>query len=147
LPNKPIVSKQANSGWSFTPKNQFLIMYWRKWNLYTIEGVKREAVSKNPWHWGSRNKSVTILTIKPALQPYRQGRNFSVQATVLYIVCDSRVHNPAYPSHHLLHIPPIWTNKIWDTFNGEQEGIENGQENELLQTNLTNAALPIYLLG
>lgn len=121
-PKKPIVSKQANrGGWSFTPKNQFWIMYWRKWNLYTIERVKREAVSKSLWHWGSCNKSVTILSIKPALQPYRQGNNFSVQAIVVYIVCDSRVHNPAYPSHHLLHIPPIWTNMIWDGFNGEEQ--------------------------
>lgn len=41
-------------------------------------------------------------------QPYKQDNCFSELATALCILCDSCGHIPISPSHHHLHIPPVY---------------------------------------
>lgn len=57
---------------------------------------------------------ISKVVTESQLLPYRRGKYFYAQASVLCIACENYVHTPACPFHHLLHIPPVCTSIVYN---------------------------------
>lgn len=77
-------------------------------SIHHVEGmIMREFPKPTTLH--KLQTSFQGLSAEPPPPPCKQGKYFYVQANVLCNLCESHVHSPACPYHHLLRILPVIT--------------------------------------